>query len=51
MKYYSNCCGTEAQGGEDYGICPECLEHCEFETEETENEYLEVSDNPSYEVQ
>ena len=26
----SNCCGAETHY-EEYGICPECLEHCDFE--------------------
>lgn len=31
----SNCCGAEAysngdSGTEDYGICPDCKEHCEL---------------------
>lgn len=26
----SNCCGASAKGGEDYEICSECLEHCEY---------------------
>lgn len=31
----SECCGAEVQGNgdsdcSDIGICPECLEHCEF---------------------
>jgi hypothetical protein len=25
----SNCCGVWTNM-EEYGICPECLEHCEF---------------------
>lgn len=33
----SNCCGVEAYSNgdastEDYGICPECKEHCEYES-------------------
>ena len=32
----SNCCGAMPVGNcEDYGICPDCKEHCEF-TNETE---------------
>ena len=34
----SNCCGASAKGGEDYEICSECLEHCEYIETETENE-------------
>ena len=30
----SNCCGAAAEGNEDYGICPDCKEHCEFIAEE-----------------
>lgn len=30
----SNCCGASAKGGEDYEICSECLEHCEYIEEE-----------------
>jgi hypothetical protein len=27
----STCCGAETDM-EEIGICPDCLEHCEFET-------------------
>jgi hypothetical protein len=27
----STCCGAETEY-QEIGICPECLEHCEFET-------------------
>ena len=30
---YSDCCGVETCDTE-MGICPDCLEHCEFITEE-----------------
>ena len=30
-ELFSNCCGAEAGEYEDVGICPSCLEHCEFE--------------------
>ena len=30
---YSDCCGAETCDTE-MGICPDCLEHCEFITEE-----------------
>ena len=37
----SECCGAEATDPLmlDYGICPDCQEHCEFETinEDDEN--------------
>ena len=34
-KKVSDCCGAEAYSNgdsdtEDYGICPECKEHCEY---------------------
>ena len=35
----SNCCGASSKGGEDYEICSECGEHCEYyfnEEDETE---------------
>jgi len=32
----SSCCGVPAKGngdndGEDYGICPDCKEHCQYQ--------------------
>lgn len=27
----SNCCGAYHPYIEDYGICPQCKEHCDFE--------------------
>lgn len=35
----STCCGAYTDM-EEYGICPECLEHCDFE-EEDEDEMQE----------
>ena len=32
---FSTCCGAETDM-EEVGICPECLEHCEFEEDEEE---------------
>ena len=32
----SDCCGASADGNEDYGICPDCKEHCEFNDEDFE---------------
>lgn len=32
---YSTCCGAETDM-EEIGICPECLEHCDFEEEDEE---------------
>jgi hypothetical protein len=34
---YSTCCGAETDM-EEVGICPECMEHCDFEEEEDEEE-------------
>ena len=31
----STCCGCETDM-EEIGICPECLEHCDFEEDEEE---------------
>jgi len=31
----STCCGAETDM-EEVGICPECLEHCDFEEDEEE---------------
>lgn len=28
--FVSECCWSPARGGEDYGICPDCGEHCQF---------------------
>jgi hypothetical protein len=33
----SDCCGAHAEMWE-YGLCPECMEHCEFENEDDEDE-------------
>ena len=33
----STCCGCETEYDE-IGICPECLEHCDFEDEDEEEE-------------
>jgi hypothetical protein len=30
---FSTCCGAETDM-EEVGICPECLEHCDFEEDE-----------------
>jgi hypothetical protein len=34
---YSTCCGTYTNM-EEYGLCPECKEHCDFEIEEYDDE-------------
>ena len=30
MTMISNCCGAPSYGGDDYGICSDCGEHCEY---------------------
>lgn len=37
---YSTCCGAETDMTE-IDICPECLEHCDWEDEEEDEEELE----------
>ena len=39
--FYSSCCGsaTDDPLALEYGICPDCLERCEFEEEEEEEEF------------
>jgi len=32
---YSTCCGAETDM-EEVGICPDCLEHCDWEEEDEE---------------
>lgn len=34
---YSTCCGAHTNFTE-YGICPDCLDHCDWEEEEEEDE-------------
>jgi hypothetical protein len=37
---YSTCCGAQTDM-EEVGICPECLEHCDFEEDEEEQPLIE----------
>lgn len=37
----SDCCGAPSRGGEDYGICSECGEHCEYVDEEQDT-YINI---------
>jgi hypothetical protein len=44
----SNCCGASNRGNGDsdyaeYGICPECKEHCEFVDDDDSGDELKVS--------
>jgi hypothetical protein len=36
---YSTCCGAETDM-EEIGICPECMEHCDFEDDEEDEEEI-----------
>ena len=36
---YSTCCGAETNM-EEIGICPECMEHCDFEDDEEDEEEI-----------
>ena len=47
---YSTCCGAETDM-EEIGICPECLEHCDFEEEEDEEEEEELEQDKQIENQ
>ena len=42
MKLISDCCGAEATDPmmEDYGICPECKDHCEYEDYDPSDEQI-----------
>ena len=35
MGLVSDCCGVGDIRFEDYGICPDCREHCEFVDEDS----------------
>ena len=40
MGLVSNCCGAYSEYASEIDLCPECMEHCEFEDdEEDEFEY------------
>lgn len=50
MALISNCCGAlnRSNGDNDFaefGICPDCGEHCEFEEEENDPEIELKQDN------
>ncbi len=34
MAKVSNCCGAYSEYAGDIDICPDCMEHCEFEEDE-----------------
>lgn len=41
---YSDCCGAYTNM-EEYGICPDCKEHCEFfETEEDREDIINIEE-------
>lgn len=37
----SECCGVEAGEYLDYGLCPECKEHCDFVDDDEEEDIPE----------
>jgi hypothetical protein len=36
MGLISNCCGAYSEYAAEIDLCPECMEHCEFEDDEEE---------------
>ena len=46
---YSSCCGAETDM-EEVGICPECLEHCNFEEDEEEITQEEIEKDRQNEI-
>jgi hypothetical protein len=46
---YSTCCGAETDFTE-IDICPECLEHCDFEDEEEETPQDELEQDRQNEI-
>jgi hypothetical protein len=44
MCLVSNCCGAYSEYAGDIDICPDCLEHCEFEDDEEEDEVEDLRD-------
>jgi hypothetical protein len=34
MGLVSNCCGAYSEYASEIDICPECMEHCDFEDDE-----------------
>ncbi len=34
MGLVSNCCGAYSEYASEIDLCPECMEHCEFEDDE-----------------
>ena len=46
---YSTCCGAETDM-EEVGICPECMEHCDFEEDEEELTQEEIEQDKQNEI-
>jgi hypothetical protein len=46
---YSTCCGAETDFTE-IDICPECLEHCDFEEEDEETSQEELEQDRQNEI-
>lgn len=38
----SSCCSADSHGYEDFGLCPDCKEHCDFIEEEKEKSINEM---------
>jgi hypothetical protein len=47
MCLVSNCCGAYSEYAGDIDICPDCLEHCEFEDEEEDEDEVEDLRDPN----
>ena len=45
----SSCCGAETDM-EEVGICPECVEHCDFEEDEEEPTQEELEQDRQNEI-
>jgi hypothetical protein len=47
MSLVSNCCGAYSEYAEDIDLCPDCLEHCEFEDDEEDEDEVEDLRDPN----
>jgi hypothetical protein len=41
---YSDCCGAYSEYADEIDLCPDCMEHCEFISDEDEEEFEYVAD-------
>ena len=46
----STCCGAETDMDE-IGICPECMEHCDWEDEEEDEEEIQKDVNAENQIE